>query len=32
MVDDVDADLLGQGVKRPDRLCAVQIPGFQTVT
>jgi hypothetical protein len=31
MVDDVDADLLGQGVKRPDRLCAVQIPGFQTV-
>jgi hypothetical protein len=32
MIDDIDYDLRRQGVKRPDRLCAVQIPGFQTVT
>jgi serine/threonine protein kinase len=32
LVDDIDADLLRQGVKRPDRLCAVQIPGFETVS
>jgi hypothetical protein len=25
----IDAELVAQGVKRPDRLCAVQLPGFE---